>query len=43
MKDSTRHNVAGFAYIDGVADTTVLKQAQVNHVGGNNCAPIVKN
>jgi len=43
MKDSTRHNVAGFAYIDGVADTTVLKQAQVNRVGGNNCAPIVKN
>jgi len=43
MKDSTRHNVAGLAYIDGVADTTVLKQAQVKRPDGNNCAPLVKN
>jgi len=43
MKDSSKHNVAGVAYIDGVTETTWAKQALVNRVGGNNCAPLVKN
>ena len=43
IKDSTRNNVAGIAYIDGAAESTWLKQALVNRVGGNNCAPLVRN
>ena len=42
MKDSTRNNVAGIAYIDGAAESTWLKQALVNRVDGNNCAPLVR-
>jgi hypothetical protein len=43
IKDSTRNNVAGIAYIDGASELTWLKQALVNRVGGNNCAPLVRN
>lgn len=42
MKDSTRNNVAGIAYIDGATETTWLKQALVTRVDGNNCAPLVR-
>ena len=43
IKDSTRHNSTGIAYIDGVTETTWAKQALVNRAGGNNCAPLLKN
>jgi len=42
MKDSTRNNVAGIAYIDGATETTWLKQALVTRVDGNNCSPLVR-
>jgi len=42
MRDSTKHNVSGVAYLDGVADSGILKQSKVNRFDGNNCAPIMK-
>lgn len=42
MRDSTRHDVTGIAYLDGVPDTKTLMQSLVNHVDGNNCGPILK-
>jgi hypothetical protein len=42
MKDSTRNNVAGIAYLDGVSELTWAKQALVTRVDGNNCSPLVR-
>ena len=44
MKDSTKGDQVGLAYIDGVADadgSTTPKQSKVIHPDGNNCAPLI--
>jgi len=45
MKDSTKGDQVGLAYIDGVADadgSTTPKQSKVIHPDGNNCAPLIR-
>jgi hypothetical protein len=45
MKDSTKGDMNGLAYIDGVADaadSTTPKQANVKQPGGNNCSPLIR-
>lgn len=41
LKDSTKHDLVGIAYLDGATPYTVGgKQARVNR-GGNNCQPLI--
>jgi len=45
MKDSTKGDMNGLAYIDGVADaadSTTPKQTNVKQPGGNNCSPLIR-
>jgi len=39
LKDSTKHNLTGIAYLDGTAYSAGSKASRVNH-GGNNCSPL---
>lgn len=40
LKDSTKHNLNGIAYLDGLAYVAGGKQSYVNR-GGNNCQPLI--
>jgi len=45
MKDSTKGDQAGLAYIDGVADadgSSTPKQSKVKQPNGNNCSPLIR-
>jgi hypothetical protein len=45
MRDSTKGDMNGLAYIDGVADaegSATPKQSKVFRLGGNNCAPLLR-
>ena len=43
IQDSTLHDLAGVAYLDGAADVAgTPKQAHVRRTNGNNCSPLVK-
>jgi hypothetical protein len=44
MKDSTKGDMNGLAYIDGVPDeagSATPKQSKVFHLDGNNCSPLL--
>jgi hypothetical protein len=43
LQDSTLHDLAGIAYLDGVADVAgTPKQSLVHRTAGNNCSPLIK-
>ncbi|MGZ3239101.1 MAG: hypothetical protein ACXWJK_01770 [Burkholderiaceae bacterium] len=41
LKDSTKHNLNGIAYLDGTADVLHGGKASAVNRGGNNCQPLI--